>query len=249
MSKKLFDKNDLTEASSALTNTSAPASNFISTSGMYDVKILCAVLAKNSYGARSINFMIEYEGNKQIIFGLRLDNNNLMKNKKGHELFIRLLSLATETKLADIQMEEADITTEPYFSYMQQLQAMGITPPAEITCIPELENVDITMAIQEQFNIYNDKIRRTLNIKEVYRKEDKAHTNELVPNALTSIGTQYQKDLKYADKPYLQNNLTMTDIEKWKADKNYVPAGYASTGATSNSNVEVSESEEDMIQF
>lgn len=161
-------------------------SAFIGRSGVYPVKIDFVSLEQSDKGAVHFNLNVDYQGNKQTIYGNTLFNTDQSVNKIGMELFNRLLNIAGLD-------DGYEITTET------ETHKVGKDQKAqEFQVVPELTGLEIQVQVKEVFSRYNGDIKRSLEIYNFF-DADGATAMELVAYATDKTikkGTQLAKILE-----------------------------------------------------
>lgn len=173
---------------------------FIDKSGIYDVTIKFVSVKTNEHNARTLNFNVDYKGSEQVLYGLRLDNNNLSENFQS-AIFNKLCIIADLVSI-DAPMEQTHILGKE-------------RTPTTLQVLDQFSDLPVKIRVQFVYSKYNGEIRENREIRAFYRADDGATAREIINN--TEIGVQYQKDLLLADKPAYRNNLTEADVIAWKA--------------------------------
>lgn len=173
--------------------------SYITSSGMYDVTIEAMWVEENDKGARSIGLLVDYNDQLQPIYGaFRLDNNDGSANFE-QEIFNKLLVVLGIDELSD--PVKADLPIGAGKS------------DKEMDVFEEVSEEPVTLRIAMEYGKWNNNITEKKKIRSVYRTEDKATASEIVNE--TEPGVQYDKDLAYADKDIIKDNLTEEDVQNW----------------------------------
>lgn len=194
--------------------------NFIGKSGIYDVVIDFASIAASSGGAESVNFNIDYNGNKQTIWG------PYVQDKQGNELSIGANLI---NKLAIIAGEDDQLTTaEESFPVGKDQEEK------EFTIIEQFSDLAVKMRVQEEYSTYKGQIQQKIVIKAFFR-EDEASAEEIINES--EIGVAFAKEQKYADRiTYAPSSKgandapTPEEVAEWAA--NGYGRGNSSSSAT-----------------
>lgn len=174
---------------------------YIDESGIYDVTIKFVSVKLNEKGARTLDFNVDYKGSEQVLYGLRLDNNDLTENFQAN-IFNKLCVIA------DIDSVDAP---------MEQTHILGKErTPTQLQILDQFSDLPVKVRVQFVYTNYNNKIRENREIKGFYR-EDGATAREIVNNS--EIGVQLQKDIPLSKVPSYRDNLTKEDVLKWKENK------------------------------
>jgi len=190
-------------------------SNYITKSGVYDVEILSAIVNVSKNGSTSIDFFLDYNGQKQVFYGnLRIRNNDDSVNEIGDRVFNQLLITAGVDSLDD--PVEVDLP-------------IGKNGKVEtVSVLEDLSNVKVKMQSQMLYEIYDKNILEKKIIKAFYRSEDSASAKEVVNGE--GIGEQFEKDKAYFNNVTYKNGLDETAISKWIAKGR--PKGDASSATS-----------------
>jgi len=170
--------------------------NFISTSGIYDVHMKGAEVAKTKNGATQINYYMDQCNS----FG----NSIFDKNGKkifGYDILEALATVAGEDSLSNPEPTEIKFKS-------------GVK---ELMCLPELTDIDVKAWVAFSYHLWNGEIKETIAIKRFYRASDNASGSECIDGK--GAGTQYEKDMAYASTVKYDDGLTAEDIKEWKASK------------------------------
>lgn len=174
---------------------------YIDESGIYDVTIKFVSVKLNEKGARTLDFNVDYKGSEQVLYGLRLDNNDLTENFQAN-IFNKLCVIA------DIDSVDAP---------MEQTHILGKErTPTQLQILDQFSDLPVKVRVQFVYTNYNNKIRENREIKGFYR-EDGATAREIVNNS--EIGVQLQKDIPLSKVPSYRDNLTKEEVLKWKENK------------------------------
>lgn len=182
-------------------------SSYIAKSGIYDVTIDFASIAVSSGGAESINFNLDYNGNKQTIYGPYVTDKAGNTLEIGAKLINKLAIITGMTDGDDFQVE-------------QEEHAVGKdNKPQEFAVITNFSDLPIKIRLQEEYaiNPKTQEIRKSLVIKSFFRA-DGASAEEIVNDS--EVGKRLTLETeKYADNITYRDNLTAEDIENWKQSK------------------------------
>jgi len=189
------------------------ASNYINKSGLYDVTILAPIVDVNEFGAPTVNFYIDYNGQKQTIYGqLRLQNND------GSEAF----SAKVFNKLCVIA--DIDVVEDP----IEAVLPIGKDgADKDVAVLEQFADLEVKMWVQMEYGAYNGNITEKKVIKGFYRA-DGASVEEIVNE--TEVGVSLEKSTKYFDNVKYKDGVTSEQVEEWiKAER---PKGTAGSSTT-----------------
>ena len=191
------------KASTKEEDVKASTSSYISTSGIYPVTILAPVVSVSKNGSTSVDFFVDYEGQKQIIYGdLRLTNNDGSDNKIGSKLFNQLLVVAGLDDVSDpVEMN-------------LPIGKKGADKPASV--LEDLMDVDVLMRVQLSYSVWKDEIQERRIIRSFFRGEDSASADEVVSGE--NVGSALEKDKKYEDNITYTDGLTAANVTQWIAE-------------------------------
>lgn len=186
----------------AVVKESKGGGSYLSKSGIYPVTIKFASVSINDHNARSIDFNVDYNGNSSTLYGLKLDNNDGSENYM-YPIFNNLAIIAG---LDDISEPE------------EQEHAVGKDNETKsFMVLDDFTGLEVLVRVQQEYSKYNNEIKSRLTIKGFYRAEDKANAFEIIKGE--GFGTQYGKDLAYAEKITYKDGLTAEEVATWEAQK------------------------------
>jgi hypothetical protein len=192
------------------------SSNYINESGLFPVTLLAPVVSVSNNGSTSIDLFVEYNGQKQIIYGnLRITNNDGSENVIGSRLFNQLLVVAGVDDVADpVDME----------------LPIGKGGKDKVCAVLEdLMDIDVIIRIELEYGMYNGNIQERRNIRGFYR-EDEASAQEIVSGE--DVGSQYSKDKRYEGVTTYRDGLTAENIQQWVTDGRTGSGGTSGGGET-----------------
>lgn len=184
------------KSAEAVTETSG--SSYVSKSGIYPVTLKVVSVDKNDKGARSINFNVDYNGNRTTLYGLKLDNNDGTPNFAA-KIFNNLCIIADLDTIGEPEMQTHKLGKD--------------NKEVNLAVLTEFEDIQVLIRVQEEYSKWDDKINKRMVIKAFYR-EDGASAEEIVKG--TAIGTQLEKDKKYAENVTYRDELTPEEVQAWK---------------------------------
>ena len=180
--------------------------SFINKSGVYDIVIKHAYINVASTGSESINFVIDYNGQEQTLYG------PYYKNKNGETLEV---GTGVYNKLAII----AGLSDGDELTLVEEELPLGKDQVVtEVSTIEEFEDLPVKVYIQQIFSKYKGNINEKRDIRAFYRAEDGATAEEIVNDE--NFGEQLKVVLeKYADKVTYRDDLTEEDVKEWMDER------------------------------
>jgi len=175
--------------------------SYISQSGIYHVTLKVISVKVNDKGARSIDFNIDYQGSSEVIYGLKLDNNDGSENFAS-KVFNKLCVIAGIDAVSDPEVQEHLLGKDKV--------------PTDLAVLTDFTDLPVQMRVQYEYRIYNNQIREDRSIRSFYR-EDGASASEII--AGSKLGEQLAKDQEYAANVTYRDGLTAEDVAAWKAAK------------------------------
>jgi len=216
--KTKIDKNTVKE--------STGGGNYISGSGIYDVLIERASVAKTKNGAVTVDIsLINDAGNSTMFY------NNIVETSAGKDVDKNgkpLPGVALINKIAIINnLDGIDDPEE------QTVKVGKDNKEVTLDVLTDLDDLPLRVQVQEEYSRYNDKISRKLVIKSVFRTEDGASAEEIVADAEGET-VDFGKQLaiiadRYADKITYKDELTAEEVAAWKEAQN---SGNSTTAKT-----------------
>ena len=184
--------------------------SYISSSGIYDITIDFASLDVTKNGAESVNFNIEYNGNKQTIYGPYVQAGN------GDPLDIGLALINKIFVIADAPEGEPNIEEEEH-------NVGKDNKPQDFAVFTDLSGIECKIRLQEEYSRYDGKITKRLAIKNFYTS-DGASAEEYISGE--NIGKKLSQDMKYADNVTYRDSSkgandapTPEEVQAWKDEK------------------------------
>lgn len=191
-------------------------SKYISKSGIYDIEVLAPFVVQGSGEVVGVDFFIEYNGQKQPLYGnLKLTNKDGSENF-GSKLFNRFMIVAGKEEVSD-PVEG----TLPMGKKGAEKDAAILEDLCDVTC---------KVRVQMEYSVYNGNIQEKTVIKEWYTTEG-AHAEEIVNE--TEAGVQLEKDTPYAENVTYKDGLTAEQIAQWIKDKRPKGTAAAAGGTAS----------------
>lgn len=178
--------------------------NWINTSGVYEVTIKAVIVDTTPGGSVFLNLWLDHQGQLQPIYqAMRLTNNNGDPNKVGVGMYHRMAAVIGVGDNYDV--------SEP----VPRMIPMG-AGGKEVECmvLEDFDDQPIKVRVQMEYELYNGKIKEKKIVRNYFRIEDNATAAEIIDDVDTK-GSQYEKELQYADKVSYKDGLTEEDVQKW----------------------------------
>lgn len=197
-------------------------SEYINKQGIYDVKIKNVIVKTNAHGARSLDFVFDYKGSENVIYGLTLDNNDGSSNFK-QAIFNKLCIILGIKRVNDPVKSVIEVGKDRV--------------KTEVLTLKDFANSNIKVGIKYIYSIYNAEIKEKREIFNFYRDTDGATASEIINKS--SDLKQMEKDKVYLEKIILQDGLTEEDVKQWKeAKRKGVAAPVVNTTIKANNSFE-----------
>ena len=138
-------------------------SKYLTKSGVYDIIIKAVIVDTTAKGSEHLNLWVEYEGQEQPLYqAMRLKNNNGSANEVGNNLFTKLCIVAGAVDGKEI--------SDP----VSRMLPMGKNKEmVECMVLEDFDDMPITIRLQIEYSMYENKIRSTKIIRNFFRYEDK----------------------------------------------------------------------------
>jgi len=190
-------------------------SKFITEGGVYDVTIKHAIVSgSNSSNATAIDFIVDYKGGENSLYGLWItnkDGNRFYKDKDGRDrelpgsaIFNGLLVVSDIKELSD------PVNRAIKNSWSGKVEDKPV--------LADLDGLEVKVGVRVKYSRYNGEIKRTRDIVKFYRSDDGATAGEITANS-NKIGNQMSKDMEYFKKPIIQDGITEQEIAEYEAMK------------------------------
>lgn len=179
-------------------------SSFITTSGIYPMRLKGIELAGTDSGAVQANYYFD----KVMSFG----NYIISSSAKGNKELFGFLTLDALAVIEDIETyaNTPDELTE------LELQLKDRTKTVMV--IPEFEDIDVLVHVQYSYELYQGDIKERVAVKRFYRTSDNATSSEIVDE--TEPGKKFAADSeKYASNVVYGEGLDEEQVAAWKESK------------------------------
>jgi len=179
---------------------------FIGKSGIYPVTIKIASVKINEHGARSIDFNVDYEGSNNVLYGLKLDNNDGTPNYQAR-IFDHLCIIAdlvndqNEIVLADPEIQTHKIGKDQ--------------TPTDLSVLTEFTDLEVKVWVKEVYSLYKNELKSKKEIVEFYRA-DGASASEIVNGTEIGIKLAKDSDPKYCEAVTYKDGLTAEKVAELK---------------------------------
>lgn len=172
--------------------------NYITESGIYDVTLKHVLVDQNDSGSTSLSFVVERNGQEQVIWsGLRLTNNDGSENFQA-ATFHKLLAILDIEDVADPEEAVLPIGKDG--------------ADKEVYVLADIPEADVKMRVQMEYSKYQGDIKEKKLVKAFYR-EDGASAEEILNE--TEIGVKLAKDEEYASNVTYRDDLTAEEVQEW----------------------------------
>jgi len=168
-------------------------SSYISKSGIYSVVLKHAEVSTTTNGAVQVNYFFD----KAMSYG-----NNII-GINGQPTFGYKIIEALATVLGEDELSDAEPTTVTFKKGSK-----------ELSCIPELNDVEVKAWIQIGYRMYKGEIKEDVSVRRFYRESDNAAGSEIA--AEDGLGDRYAKDIVVADEIKYEDGVTAEAVAAWK---------------------------------
>jgi len=199
-------------------------SKYINASGMFPVNIIVPFINPGKEKASTIDLFVEYEGQKQVIYGnMSHTNRDGKENAIGMEVFNKLMTVTG--------VEEVD---DPEDSELPIGKKEAMKPAATLD---SLADQDVIMQIGMEYGVWNNNITEKTVIKSFFRASDNASAAEIdaaEQGQEVEFGTQYAIAAEGADFVKYGDGLDAEKVAAWiKAKRPKGTGGNTGAAATS----------------
>lgn len=189
--------------------SSGSGSNYINKSGIYPVTIKFASVDVSASGAKSVNFNVDLNGSNQTIYG------PYVYAKDGSPLEIGLKLINQLGIIAGLRAGD-NPTIE------QETHNVGRdNKPQDFDVITDFTDLEVQMRVQFEYDKYNNDITEKKVIKAFFSKEG-ASAAEIIAQEngdAVKVGTDLEKQQKYAENITYKSGLTAEEVAAWKERK------------------------------
>lgn len=201
------------------TISESSGSSFLNKSGIYDITIDFASVAVTKNGAEQVNFNIDYNGNKQTLWGPIVTTVDGKDVDIGNNLISKLGIVAGLDDSDELAIEAETHTVAAKGGKTQELEFDVITTFSDLPC---------KIHVQTEVSRYNGAISDRLVVKAFFR-EDGASAEEIVND--TEIGKRLTLvEEKYANNITFRDGVTPEEYEQFLADRKANASGSATSG-------------------
>jgi hypothetical protein len=190
-------------------------SNYISKSGIYDVTLKHVEVTNTQNGAVQVNYFFD----KAMSYG------NTIIGVSGQPTFGYKILEALAAVLGQDELSDPEMTTVTFKKGAK-----------ELSCIPELNDVQVKAWIQIGYRMYKGEIQEDVSVKRFYRLADGASGSEVLTGE--NIGERIAKDADFATEIKYEDGVTPDAVAAWKKAQQSggaaTPAPKAMTGGFPN---------------
>ena len=175
--------------------------NWISKSGIYNVTLKHVLFQQSQNGSKSLNFVIDLDGQEQVMYNaIRLTNNDGTDNFEAN-LFNKLCVVCGAADGDDVH-DPVPVTLKIGNKEAEQYQELQ-----------DFQNENVLMRVQMEYRRYNESIQEKRAIKNFFRITDKATAQEIINGV--EPGKQYIEEEKIGDKITYKDGLTPEEVQTW----------------------------------
>ena len=191
-------------------------SSFINKSGVYDVTIQHAYINVAKTGSERVNFVVDYNGQEQTLYGPYFKYENGETMEIGTALYNKLAIVAG--------LEDGDELT----LVEEEIPIGKDQTPTEVEIIEEFNDLPIKVYMQQSFKRYEGRITEKRDLRAFYRGEDGATAEEVVNGE--NFGDQLKVVLeKYAHKVTYHDDITEEEVQEWFEERKNAQQGSKGT--------------------
>jgi len=186
-------------------------SNHINKSGIYNLTLRHAEVKNTQNGATQINYLFD----RVMSYGNTILGNNGQPTF-GYKVIESLATVVGTDELSDPEMVDVKFKTGT----------------KELSCIPELNDVEVKAWIQFGYSMYKGEVRENVTVKRFYRSTDGAAGSEIakLDNGKDAvIGERLEKDMQFAEEIKYDDGTNEESVKAWKTAQ----MGGGSTAPTS----------------
>ena len=180
------------------------SSSSILRNGVHPVTLKFASVVETKHKAYQLNLNVVSGGKDFVLYGPIIQNKDGNPNTIGMRLLHKLSIVAG---LAQGQQVSTSAETHP----VGKDQVM-----TELQVIPEFSDLDCQIHIQEEYNLYDNRIQENFRIRNVFNAEG-ASADEIVRGDSEDFGKQLAVTLeKFVDNTTYSDGLTAEAVQEWK---------------------------------
>ncbi|RLF27380.1 MAG: hypothetical protein DRN14_05475 [Thermoplasmata archaeon] len=171
-------------------------SGYINKSGIYSLTLKHCEITKTANGATQANYFFD----KCMSYG-----NNLI-GIQGQPTFGYKVIEALTTVIGEDSLSDPEPTTVTFKKGAK-----------ELSCIPELNDVQVKAWIQISYRMYKDEIKEDVSVRRFYRESDNASGSEVLSGE--NIGERFGKDESFASEIKYEDGTTVESVAAWMKAK------------------------------
>jgi len=181
--------------------------DFISVSGIYTLTLKHTEIANTTNGAVQANYFFD----KTMSYG-----NNII-GINGQPTFGYKILEALAAVLGEDELSDPEPTTVTFKKGAK-----------ELSCIPELNDIQVKAWIQISYRMYKGEIQEDVSVRRFYRVADDASGSEIVEHENgedVKFGTRLEKDTAFASEIKYEDGVTADAVAAWKKAKSSSGSG------------------------
>ena len=179
-------------------------SGYIQKSGIYDLTLKHCEIVTTTNGAVQANYFFD----KAMSYG-----NNII-GTQGQPTFGYKILEALAAVLGEEGLSDPEPTTVTFKKGSK-----------ELSCIPELNDVNVKAWIQIKYRMYKGEVKEDVSVRRFYRAADGASGSEVIDGQ--NIGERLGKDTAVADEIIYEDGATPEVVAAWKKAQQGNNAGAA----------------------
>ena len=173
-------------------------SGYITKSGIYDLTLKHGEVVNTANGAVQLNYFFD----KAMSYG-----NNII-GVNGQPTFGYKILESLATVLGEESLSDPEPTTVTFKKGAK-----------ELSCIPELNDVQVKAWIQIAYRMYKGEIKEDVSVRRFYRSSDNASGAEIIAQQngeAADIGGRFTKDTEVASEIKYEDGVTPEAVAAWK---------------------------------
>ena len=168
-------------------------SGYIQKSGIYDLTLKHCEIVTTTNGAVQANYFFD----KAMSYG-----NNII-GTQGQPTFGYKILESLAAVLGEEELSDPEPTTVKFKSSTK-----------ELSCIPELNDVQVKAWIQIKYRMYKGEVKEDVSVRRFYRAADGASGSEVIDGQ--NIGSRLEKDQAVAEEIIYEDGATPEAVAAWK---------------------------------
>ena len=168
-------------------------SGYIQKSGIYDLTLKHCEIVTTTNGAVQANYFFD----KAMSYG-----NNII-GTQGQPTFGYKILESLAAVLGEEELSDPEPTTVTFKRGSK-----------ELSCIPELNDVQVKAWIQVKYRMYKGEVKEDVSVRRFYRAADGASGSEVIDGQ--NIGSRLEKDQAVAEEIIYEDGATPEAVAAWK---------------------------------